>query len=52
MEKEDTTPAYMIFKNDEGWWKIVSELGTSINNYSTYESAVLSLPKDLQEGLI
>ena len=35
----------MIYKNDEGWWKIVTDTGESLNSYKTYEDAVYSLPK-------
>jgi len=42
----------MIFKDDNGWWRIMSEIGLGINKYSSYEDAVNSLPKRLREGLI
>jgi hypothetical protein len=52
LKKEETEPSIMIFKDDDGWWKIVSEFGTSSRKYETYEAAVHSLPKYLQEGLL
>jgi hypothetical protein len=42
----------MIFKDDDGFWRILSETGLGINKYKSYESAVYSLPNHLQEGLI
>ena len=42
----------MIFKDDDGFWRILTEIGLGIDKYKSYESAVYSLPKHLQEGLI
>lgn len=42
----------MIFKDDDGWWRIVSGIGIGLSKFNTYEEAVNSLPKHLQEGLV
>ena len=36
----------MIYKNDFGFWKKVTDSGEIPANYETYEDAVYSLPKE------
>lgn len=49
---EEKQRTIMIFKDDDGWWRIMSGIGLGISKFKTYEDAVHSLPKYLWEGLL
>jgi hypothetical protein len=34
----------MIYKNDSGYWRVLTHRGESPTNYTSYEDAVYSLP--------
>lgn len=42
----------MIFKDDDGYFRILSEIGLDKTKFLTYEDAVMSLPEKLRDGLI
>ena len=41
----------MIYKDDDGFWRMSSSVGMGVNKYDTYEKLVESLPKQIREKL-